>query len=220
MKRKAIILSIMILIVLMVNMKFQTATAEANGQRVKIPDQAIRLRILANSNSKEDQTIKRQVRDAVNAEIATWVHDLTSIDQARKVIRHHIPDIKQTVAKTLKSYHVDQSYKVTFGNVQFPTKIYGNYVYPAGVYEALLITLGKGLGANWWCVLFPPLCFLDFQNGDAVKTDTHATAHDTQAVQVQSQNGNDIHVKFFIVDWFSSLIHWFTDFIGGLFSQG
>lgn len=217
MKRKAIILSIIVLTVLIVNMKFQTSTTHAAVNNVKIPANAIRLRILANSNSKQDQTIKRQVRDAVNAEVATWVHGLKSLKQARKAIRSHIPAIQRTVAKTLKSHHVQQPYKVTFGNVQFPTKIYGNYVYPAGVYQALLITLGKGLGANWWCVLFPPLCFLDFQNGDAVKT--NGTAHHTALpgqIKTETQ-GKNIHVKFLFVDWFSSLFNTVSHFLSGLF---
>ena len=63
---------------------------------------------------------------------------------------------------------MNQSVKVEFGVVEFPTKLYGEFLYPAGEYEAILITLGEGKGANWWCVLFPPLCFLDFSNGVAV----------------------------------------------------
>ncbi|HEU5139170.1 MAG TPA: stage II sporulation protein R [Bacillales bacterium] len=215
MKRKAIILAIIVLIVFIVNMKFQTATTHASINNVKIPDEAIRLRILANSNSQADQTLKRQVRDAVNAQIASWVDDLHSIDQARQEISSHLPEIKQTVAETMKSHHADQSFKVEFGNVQFPTKIYGNYVYPAGTYEALLITLGEGLGANWWCVLFPPLCFLDFENGDAVKTSGTATS---QAVDEGSEKQDGIQVKFFFVEWFSSFFDTVIDFFTGLFA--
>ncbi|WP_031406640.1 stage II sporulation protein R [Geobacillus vulcani] len=135
---------------------------------VAIPDEAIRLRILANSDAAEDQQLKRKVRDAVNAQINGWVAELTSFEEAKRVIRSHLPDIEQTVARVLRNEQSDQTYKVEFGPVHFPTKVYGNYVYPAGTYEAVLITLGEGKGANWWCVLFPPLCFLDFSNSDAV----------------------------------------------------
>lgn len=217
MKHKAMILFIFILIAMFLNMKFQTVTAHAAGNEVKIPDKAIRLRILANSNSKQDQTIKRQVRDAVNREVATWVHGLHTLPQARKVIKAHIPMIKKAVAQTLASHHVKQTYKVKLGEVQFPTKIYGNYVYPAGKYEALLITLGDGVGANWWCVLFPPLCFLDFQNGDAVKS--KATAHHpvhSENAKSALQSGN-IHVKFFFIDWINSLFDSISHFMSRLF---
>lgn len=143
---------------------------QANEYTV-IPDKAIRLRILANSDSDADQSLKRTVRDRVNENINIWVADLTSLEEGRKVIKSHLGDIEKIVEETLEAEGSQQSYQVEFkNNVEFPTKLYGNFVYPAGEYEAVLITLGDGGGANWWCVLFPPLCFLDFSNGDAVQT--------------------------------------------------
>ncbi|MFC0296467.1 stage II sporulation protein R [Geobacillus jurassicus] len=146
---------------------------------VAVPDEAIRLRILANSDADEDQRLKRKVRDAVNAQINGWVAELTSFEEAKRVIRSHLPDIERTVARVLRDERSDQSYKVEFGPVHFPTKVYGNYVYPAGIYDAVLITLGEGKGANWWCVLFPPLCFLDFSNSDAVMMTASQSPADT-----------------------------------------
>ncbi|KFL17257.1 stage II sporulation protein R [Geobacillus stearothermophilus] len=164
----AICLYITLLITgVLVHLYGQQTNAGANAV-VAIPDEAIRLRILANSDADKDQQLKRKVRDAVNAQINGWVAELTSVDEAKRVIRSHLPEIEQTVARVLREEQSSQSYHVQFGSVQFPTKVYGNYVYPAGTYDALLITLGEGKGANWWCVLFPPLCFLDFSNGDAV----------------------------------------------------
>jgi stage II sporulation protein R len=164
-----IILYILLLMVgVLVHVYGHQTKAGANAM-VAIPDEAIRLRILANSDSAEDQALKRKVRDAVNAQINEWVADLTSFQEAKRVIQSHLPEIEQTVADVLRKEHSDQLYKVQFGKVDFPTKIYGNYVYPAGQYDAILITLGEGKGANWWCVLFPPLCFLDFGNSDAVQ---------------------------------------------------
>ncbi|AGT33737.1 hypothetical protein M493_17650 [Geobacillus genomosp. 3] len=145
----------------------QQTDAGANAA-VAVPDEAVRLRILANSDAAADQELKRNVRDAVNAQINSWVAELTSFDEAKRVIRSRLPDIEQTVARVLRDEQSSQSYKVEFGPVRFPTKVYGDYVYPAGTYDAVLITLGEGKGSNWWCVLFPPLCFLDFSNGDAV----------------------------------------------------
>ncbi|WP_394238613.1 stage II sporulation protein R [Niallia oryzisoli] len=135
---------------------------------VIIPNDAIRLRILANSDSGEDQAIKRMVRDEVNKEITQWVSALTSKEEAREVIKAGMPDIQRIAEQVLEEEQVNQSVKVEFGLVDFPTKLYGQFLYPAGQYEAILITLGDGEGANWWCVLFPPLCFLDFSSGVAV----------------------------------------------------
>jgi stage II sporulation protein R len=168
-KNIGIILYILLLIIGVLVNVYGHQTEAGENATVAIPDEAIRLRILANSDSAEDQALKRKVRDAVNAQINGWVADLTSFQEAERVIRSHIPEIEQTVADVLRKEHSDQSYKVQFGKVDFPTKIYGNYVYPAGQYDAVLITLGEGKGANWWCVLFPPLCFLDFSNSDAVR---------------------------------------------------
>ncbi len=133
-----------------------------------IPDEAIRLRILANSDAEEDQAVKRLIRDEVNEDITKWVEELTSLDEARDVITSHLPDIQATAEAIIKEQGLEQSVKVDFGQAEFPTKLYGQYLYPAGEYEAVIITLGEGDGANWWCVLFPPLCFLDFSNGTAV----------------------------------------------------
>lgn len=84
------------------------------------------------------------------------------------MITSHLPDIQATAEAVIKEQGLEQSVKVDFGQAEFPTKLYGQYLYPAGEYEAVIITLGEGDGANWWCVLFPPLCFLDFSNGTAV----------------------------------------------------
>ncbi len=133
-----------------------------------IPNDAIRLRILANSDSKSDQALKRLVRDEVNKEITIWVSDLTSKEEARNVIQSRLPEIQKIAEQVINKQNSRQDVNVEFGKVEFPTKLYGQFLYPAGQYEAILITLGEGTGANWWCVLFPPLCFLDFSNGVAV----------------------------------------------------
>ena len=142
--------------------------AKTSMETTVIPNEAIRLRILANSDSGTDQQIKREIRDEVNANITDWVAHLTSLDEARKVIKSHIGDIEKTAESYVKKHGLEQTVKVEFGPAKFPTKLYGQYLYPAGEYEAIVITLGEGSGANWWCVLFPPLCFLDFANGTAV----------------------------------------------------
>jgi stage II sporulation protein R len=147
---------------------YMPKTEVAAKESIVIPGEAIRLRILANSDFESDQAIKRKVRDAVNAQITLWVQDLTSMEKARTVLTSKLPEIQAIAEKTVREQGSDQSVKVEFGKVQFPTKLYGQFLYPAGEYQAILITLGKGEGANWWCVLYPPLCFLDFSNGVAV----------------------------------------------------
>lgn len=191
-----------------------------------IPDEAIRLRILANSDSEEDQALKRKVRDAVNEEITVWVAELTSIEAARELIQERLPEIEKIVARVLEEEKSNQSYSVDYGrNVQFPTKLYGQFLYPAGEYEAILISLGEAEGANWWCVLFPPLCFLDFSTGDAIeasdeegtdvameqeeqeveKEDKQDKKDKKENAENQESEGEEVEVKFFLVEFFTSL---------------
>ena len=117
---------------------------------------------------RSDQALKRLVRDEVNKSITVWVSDLTSKEEARKVLHSKLPEIQRIAEQVVRKQNSKQDVQVELGKVEFPTKLYGQFLYPAGQYEAVLITLGKGTGANWWCVLFPPLCFLDFSNGVAV----------------------------------------------------
>jgi stage II sporulation protein R len=193
-----------------------TAGAEVKNGAMVIPDEAIRLRILANSDSEEDQELKRKIRDRVNEEITVWVEGLTSMDKAREVIKGNLDEIEQIVEEVMVEEGLVQAYNVDFGRVNFPTKMYGKFIYPAGDYEAILITLGKGTGANWWCVLFPPLCFLDFSNGEATATPfeetasaevTASAAEQTEEQQnfVVDEEPEEVKVKFFLVELLSSL---------------
>jgi stage II sporulation protein R len=203
---QAIIFMLLILIGANLIQIFDRAIVEAEGP-VVIPDEAIRLRILANSDSNEDQALKRKVRDAVNAEITKWVEDLTSIEEARTLIDSRVPEIEKIAYEVLEQEGSNQSVHVDFDNVNFPTKIYGNFIYPAGQYEAILISLGNGEGANWWCVLFPPLCFLDFSNGDAVKQVDEDEEKDEETEQTTAAATQEkVVVKSFVAELFEKLL--------------
>lgn len=186
MKKQVIAYLLILLIGAQLLVQFGYMKADAKGPSV-IPKEAVRLRILANSDSDKDQALKRKVRDEVKVQIDGWVADLTSFEEARKVIQSHIPEIEKTVENTLKREGSKDSFQVKFSkNVKFPTKVYGNFIYPAGEYEAVLITIGEGEGANWWCVLFPPMCFLDFSSGTAVRKEEHVVkAESPEEEQVQ-----------------------------------
>src|SRR5690606_7541926 len=111
----------------------------ANAEEiVTIPEEAIRLRILANSDRGEDQEVKRAIRDAVNEEITVWVQDLTSLEDARTIITSRLDKIEKIVENELLARNLNDSFKVEFGDVQFPTKLYGQFLYPAGLYEGIL----------------------------------------------------------------------------------
>lgn len=133
-----------------------------------IPQEALRLRIIANSDSNADQNLKREVRDAVVVQVAGIVKGARNATEARTRVLGALPAIRRTALAVTRNHGYHYAVNTDVGRVPFPTKVYGNQVYPAGNYEALRITLGTGQGQNWWCVLFPPLCFVDIADGDAV----------------------------------------------------
>ncbi|MFD3259305.1 stage II sporulation protein R [Paenibacillus lentus] len=220
------------LMILLMSWEGQKSDAAALGG--SIPEESIRLRILANSDRPGDQVIKRQVRDAIVEQMNGWVQHLenpVSLAEAREIIESNLALVEDTVERTLEKSGKSYTYKVELGVVPFPTKMYGGAVYPAGDYEALRVTLGKGEGKNWWCVLFPPLCFVDAGSGEALaksRTDVQnaagkaagaenaadnidaagAGANDgTVQLQVQAQQ-EETKVRFFLWDLLSGLWDW------------
>lgn len=145
MKKIIVFLFIIMVILVIVNDK----------QNILIPDDAIRFRVIANSNSIKDQTLKLEIKNTVEKELYKIIGSSKTIEEARLNITNNMDEIKNL----MNSYNV--SYDINFGNNYFPTKEYKGINYEAGNYESLVITLGTGLGDNWWCVLFPPLCLLD-----------------------------------------------------------
>lgn len=126
---------------------------------IKIPDSAIRFRVLANSNSNEDQKLKEEVRDKMQKELYYLLKDTTDITAARKLIKNDMVNFDNIVSDSLKN--ANYSYTIDYGMHEFPEKTYKGITYEAGNYESLLVTLGEGKGNNWWCVLFPPMCLLE-----------------------------------------------------------
>jgi len=157
-----------------------------------IPEESIRLRILANSDSAADQALKREIRDAIIARMQEWVVGPHTLDEARAVVNAHLPEFDALVGKMIEERGYSYTHTVELGKVPFPTKMYGNVVYPAGDYEALRITIGSGEGQNWWCVLFPPLCFVDSVSGEAVAS-TAAVVAKTEVAE--TGNGKSVEAK-------------------------
>ncbi len=126
-----------------------------SNSSLEIPTESIRFRIIASSNSFKDQQLKQKIKnDLVNNIIPNILTDV-SIQESKNLINNSINKIEDILNK------YDISYKINFGQNFFPQKNYQGITYPAGNYESLVITLGEGLGDNWWCVLYPPLCLIE-----------------------------------------------------------
>ena len=125
-----------------------------------IPNTAIRFRVIANSNSVEDQQEKMIIKEKLEKEVYELISNANSTNEVRNVLNDNLDEIKSII----DSYGVP--YNIDFGYNYFPTKNYKGVLYEAGNYESLVVTLGEGAGNNFWCVLFPPLCLLDNESED------------------------------------------------------
>ena len=150
MKKLVIILAIVV-----------TILAINKEEKVVIPKEAIRFRVIANSNEQKDQTIKKKVVDNLNGEIRKLTVLDNTLENSRKNIKNKIPEFSEIVKETLDKNQSNQSFTIDYGMNNFPEKEYKENANEERENESLVITLGNGLGENFWCVLFPPLCLLD-----------------------------------------------------------
>lgn len=147
---------------------------DKEGQVVKGSDEAlvqeiseklIRFHVLANSDSEEDQALKMKVKDEVISFIAPKLEHSSSIEESREILKENNDEIIKIATKCIKDNGYNYSVSTTLGKENFPTKVYGNITLPQGEYEAFRVLIGDADGANWWCVMFPPLCFVDVTKG-------------------------------------------------------
>lgn len=118
----------------------------------------LRLHVVANSDTPEDQAAKLRVKDAVVSMLEETMEAMPTVEEARAYLETHLPQIEETANRVLKELGSGLEAVVTFARERFPTREYDTFRLPAGVYQALRITIGAGEGHNWWCVLFPSLC--------------------------------------------------------------
>lgn len=127
----------------------------------EIAGKVIRFHVLANSDTSEDQNLKLKVRDAIGSYMQPRLKGISDIETSRQVIQENLSGITKTAEEIIAqegcTYEVEASLAVT----DFPEKTYGNYTFPAGTYEALEVVIGEGKGHNWWCVMYPNLCFFN-----------------------------------------------------------
>lgn len=131
------------------------------SEQIIIPKDSIRFRVIASSNEDSDQELKKQVKNSLNKDIASILKDKDTIEESREALINNLDTIESNVFNTLKKNNSNETFKVNYGNNYFPPKTFKGVTYPEGEYESLVVTLGKGEGKNWWCVLFPPLCLLE-----------------------------------------------------------
>lgn len=135
-----------------------------NADEIIIPSSAIRFRVIANSNSINDQKIKMEVKEYVDSYLVSKLIDVNDVDIAKDIIDGELDNLKLGIKNILLKYDNDSDFVVSYGKNFFPDKVYKGVKYEKGSYDSLVIVLGEGNGDNWWCVLFPPLCLLEVQD--------------------------------------------------------
>lgn len=123
-----------------------------------LPENVVRLHVVANSDSEKDQAVKLKVRDAVLAEAAKWCENSSSMEETTAALCVHAEAIRTAANRTLLENGFSETASVQVTDAYFPTRDYGDFSLPAGKYRTLRVTIGKGEGKNWWCVVFPALC--------------------------------------------------------------
>lgn len=163
MKKKFIFISL--LIFLFTLLIFFSSLSYAQIVSNDLSNSIFRLHIIANSDSKEDQELKLKVRDKIVEYMNTIIPKETDKKSVVSIAQNHIDDFKKIAIQTIKENGYDYPVNVNIGNYYFPTKSYGDISFPSGNYDGLKIEIGNSSGQNWWCVLFPPLCFVTPTNG-------------------------------------------------------
>lgn len=139
-------------------------------ENIRIPKQSIRFRVIANSDSKNDQNIKKNVVSSLTGELQKIESSNLTLSSSRKIIKDKLPKFEEVIGLTLYDTPYKNNYKVNYGLNYFPKKEYKGVIYEEGEYESLVVTIGDGLGKNFWCVLFPPLCQIDEEMEDVEYT--------------------------------------------------
>lgn len=134
-----------------------------------IPEDALRIRVIANSDSEYDQEIKLLVKEKLQMKLYNLLKNTKGVNDARKIINDNLPNIQADVDMVLKDLNYELGFDINYGMNYFPSKEYKGVVYEEGYYESLVVTLGNGEGNNWWCVLFPPLCLLEAEESTDVE---------------------------------------------------
>lgn len=169
-------------------------TAFVAADEAVADDSLIRFHVIANSDTLYDQSIKLKVRDAVIEKVNYVLNSAKNEKEAEQLLERHSKELLETANNILSKENCGYTATAKLGTSIFPTKTYGNITLPAGKYNAYKIILGEGKGKNWWCVLYPPLCFVDINDDTAVAV-TQKTER-TKETDIFAVNGNLYQIKF------------------------
>ena len=181
---------------------FLISGAVSLQSRDQLADKVVRLHILANSDSKEDQALKLRVRDRVLERATGLLEQTGDRREAEEVLQSHLPELERIAAEEISACGYEYDVTAEVANTMFPTKEYDGFTLPAGEYLALRIIIGEGNGHNWWCVVFPPLCTTAAAD---VPASALAAGFDEEEVALVTEENEGYVLKFKAMEWWEAI---------------
>ena len=170
-----------------------------------IADSVFRLHVIANSDSKEDQDLKYIVRDNLLSYMNEICSNCKTKQEAIDIVTENKDKFEEIAKSTIKEQGFSYDVRINIGNFEFPTKNYGDISLPAGLYDALRVEIGEAKGQNWWCVMFPPLCFVDVTSGvvpEESKEVMEENLSEEEFALVSDSSNNELQFKFKLIEFF------------------
>lgn len=200
------ILNASLLIFLLFLYVFISAKSYVTAVSTEISQAVFRLHVIANSNTAEDQSLKLKVRDSLLNYMNTLCSNCSTKEEAISIAHKHIIDFQKIAEQTIADNGYDYSVKINIGNFYFPTKNYGDISLPSGIYDALRVEIGESKGQNWWCVMFPSLCFVDISSGvveEESKQNLEENLDEESYTIISNTKKSDFKFKFKIIEFFA-----------------
>lgn len=202
--KKYIILILVLFLFLIFSAYSYASTVNEN-----LSDNVFRLHVIANSDSKEDQDLKYKVRDKLIEYMKSITSNIENKEEVINIAYNNIENFQKIAEQVIKENGFNYPVKIEIGNFSFPTKTYGDISLPSGFYDALKVEIGNASGQNWWCVMFPPLCFVDVTSGvvpESSKENLETNLGQEEYDIISNNNESDvIEFKFKIVEFFEDL---------------
>ena len=197
------------LLIVLISFIILSAYSYAGAINEDLSNNVFRLHVIANSDSNEDQDLKYKVRDKLIEYMKSLTTNISSKEEVIKIANNHISDFESIAKEVITENGFDYDVKVEIGNFSFPTKQYGDISFPAGFYDALKVEIGNAKGQNWWCVMFPPLCFVDVTSG-IVPEESKENLQDNLGEEEydiisNTEDSEIVNFKFKIVEFFENL---------------
>lgn len=200
-KYSILILTLLFLYVITCAFSYVNAVSE------DLRNSVFRLHVIANSDNETDQNLKYIVRDKVLDYMNKLCANASSKEEAIQIANAHLNDFKQIAQNTIYDNGFNYDVSVEIGNFSFPTKTYGDIRLPSGYYDALRIKIGEAKGQNWWCVMFPPLCFVDVSSGIVPDESKEIMKKDLSSEEfslISDEDNTEISFKFKLIELFQN----------------